>query len=123
MDIRPEINPERAGVIVGSGIGGLPRIEETQTAFLEKGPRRINPFFVPSSLINLISGHLTIMLGLKGPSYGVVSACTTGLHYRRCRRLIEYGDADIMVAGGAESTVSPLGIGGFAAMRALSTRE
>ncbi|CAM5210127.1 beta-ketoacyl-ACP synthase II [Oligella ureolytica] len=79
MDIN-QINPERAGVIVGSGIGGLPRIEETQTAFLEKGPRRINPFFAPSSLINLISGHLTIMLGLKGPSYGVVSACTTGLH-------------------------------------------
>ncbi|HZJ98102.1 MAG: beta-ketoacyl-ACP synthase II [Alcaligenaceae bacterium] len=123
LDIN-QINPERAGVIVGSGIGGLPRIEETQTAFLEKGPRRINPFFVPSSLINLISGHLTIMLGLKGPSYGVVSACTTGLHsIGDAGRLIEYGDADIMVAGGAESTVSPLGIGGFAAMRALSTRN
>ncbi|CAM5200054.1 beta-ketoacyl-ACP synthase II [Oligella ureolytica] len=123
LDIN-QINPERAGVIVGSGIGGLPRIEETQTAFLEKGPRRINPFFVPSSLINLISGHLTIMLGLKGPSYGVVSACTTGLHsIGDAGRLIEYGDADIMVAGGAESTVSPLGIGGFAAMRALSTRK
>lgn len=119
-----QIDPERAGVIVGSGIGGLPRIEETQTAFLEKGPRRINPFFVPASLINLISGHLTIMLGLKGPSYGVVSACTTGLHsIGDAGRLIEYGDADIMVAGGAESTVSPLGIGGFAAMRALSTRN
>ena len=123
LDIN-QINHERAGVIVGSGIGGLPRIEETQTAFLEKGPRRINPFFVPSSLINLISGHLTIMLGLKGPSYGVVSACTTGLHsIGDAGRLIEYGDADIMVAGGAESTVSPLGIGGFAAMRALSTRN
>lgn len=123
LDIN-QINPERAGVIVGSGIGGLPRIEETQTAFLEKGPRRINPFFVPSSLINLISGHLTIMLGLKGPSYGVVSACTTGLHsIGDAGRLIEYGDADVMVAGGAESTVSPLGIGGFAAMRALSTRN
>ncbi|NLA51368.1 MAG: beta-ketoacyl-ACP synthase II [Alcaligenaceae bacterium] len=123
LDIN-QINPERAGVIVGSGIGGLPRIGETQTAFLEKGPRRINPFFVPSSLINLISGHLTIMLGLKGPSYGVVSACTTGLHsIGDAGRLIEYGDADVMVAGGAESTVSPLGIGGFAAMRALSTRN
>ena len=123
LDIN-QINPERAGVIVGSGIGGLPRIEETQTAFLEKGPRRINPFFVPASLINLISGHLTIMLGLKGPSYAVVSACTTGLHsIGDAGRLIEYGDADVMVAGGAESTVSPLGIGGFAAMRALSTRN
>ena len=123
LDIN-QINPERAGVIVGSGIGGLPRIEETQTAFLQKGPRRINPFFVPSSLINLISGHLTIMLGLKGPSYSVVSACTTGLHsIGDAGRLIEYGDADVMIAGGAESTVSPLGIGGFAAMRALSTRN
>ncbi|AVL71529.1 3-oxoacyl-[acyl-carrier-protein] synthase 2 [Oligella urethralis] len=123
LDIN-QINPERAGVIVSSGIGGLPRIEETQTAYLDKGPRRINPFFVPASLINLISGHLTIMLGLKGPSYAVVSACTTGLHsIGDAGRLIEYGDADIMIAGGAESTVSPLGIGGFAAMRALSTRN
>lgn len=119
-----QIDPERAGVIVSSGIGGLPRIEETQTAFLQKGPRRINPFFVPASLINLISGHLSIMLGLKGPSYAVVSACTTGLHsIGDAGRLIEYGDADVMIAGGAESTVSPLGIGGFAAMRALSTRN
>lgn len=123
LDIN-QINPERAGVIVSSGIGGLPRIEETQTAYLDKGPRRINPYFVPASLINLISGHLTIMLGLKGPSYAVVSACTTGLHsIGDAGRLIEYGDADIMIAGGAESTVSPLGIGGFAAMRALSTRN
>ncbi|WP_432785312.1 3-oxoacyl-[acyl-carrier-protein] synthase 2 [Oligella sp. MSHR50489EDL] len=123
LDIN-QINPERAGVIVSSGIGGLPRIEETQTAYLDKGPRRINPFFVPASLINLISGHLTIMLGLKGPSYAMVSACTTGLHsIGDAGRLIEYGDADIMIAGGAESTVSPLGIGGFAAMRALSTRN
>ncbi|MDK6202662.1 beta-ketoacyl-ACP synthase II [Oligella urethralis] len=123
LDIN-QINPERAGVIVSSGIGGLPRIEETQTAYLDKGSRRINPFFVPASLINLISGHLTIMLGLKGPSYAVVSACTTGLHsIGDAGRLIEYGDADIMIAGGAESTVSPLGIGGFAAMRALSTRN
>ena len=117
-------DPERVGVIVGSGIGGLPRIEETQKECLEKGPRRINPFFVPASLINLISGHLSIRLGLKGPSYAVVSACTTGLHcIGDAARLIEYGDADVMVAGGAESTVSMLGIGGFAAMRALSTRN
>jgi len=117
-------NPERLGVIVGSGIGGLPRIEETQKDYLERGARRISPFFVPASLVNLISGQLSIMLGLKGPSYAVVSACTTGLHsIGDAGRLIEYGDADVMLAGGAESTVSPLGIGGFAAMRALSTRN
>ncbi len=115
---------ERAGSIIGSGIGGLQRIEETQTEYLERGPRRISPFFVPASLINLISGQLSIMLGLKGPTYAVVSACTTGLHsIGDAARLIEYGDADVMVAGGAESTVSPLGVGGFAAMRALSTRN
>ena len=119
-----EENAERIGVIVGSGIGGLPRIEETQTEYLARGARRISPFFVPGSLINLISGQLSIMLGLKGPSYAVVSACTTGLHsIGDAARRIEYGDADVMVAGGAESTVSPLGIGGFAAMRALSTRN
>ena len=119
-----ESNAERIGVIVGSGIGGLPRIEETQTEYLERGPRRISPFFVPASLINLISGQLSIQFGMKGPSYAVVSACTTGLHcIGDAARLIEYGDADVMVAGGAESTVSPLGIGGFAAMRALSTRN
>ncbi|MFM9891956.1 beta-ketoacyl-ACP synthase II [Achromobacter xylosoxidans] len=119
-----EANAERIGVIVGSGIGGLPRIEETQVEYMAKGPRRISPFFVPGSLINLISGHLSIAYGMKGPSYAVVSACTTGLHcIGDAARLIEYGDADVMVAGGAESTVSPLGIGGFAAMRALSTRN
>ncbi len=119
-----EENAERIGVIVGSGIGGLPRIEETQSEYLERGARRISPFFVPGSLINLISGQLSIKYGLKGPSYAVVSACTTGLHsIGDSARLIEYGDADVMVAGGAESTVSPLGIGGFAAMRALSTRN
>lgn len=119
-----DLNPERVGVIVGSGIGGLPRIEETQVEYLARGPRRISPFFVPASLINLISGHLSIMHGLKGPSYAVVSACTTGLHsIGDAARLIEYGDADVMIAGGAESTVSPLGVGGFAAMRALSTRN
>ncbi|HUH87864.1 MAG TPA: beta-ketoacyl-ACP synthase II [Pusillimonas sp.] len=119
-----EANADRIGVIVGSGIGGLPRIEETQVEYLDRGPRRISPFFVPASLINLVSGQLSIMLGLKGPSYAVVSACTTGLHsIGDAARLIKYGDADVMVAGGAESTVSPLGIGGFAAMRALSTRN
>ena len=119
-----EDNADRVGVIVGSGIGGLPRIEATQAEFLERGPRRISPFFVPGSLVNLVSGQLSIMLGLKGPSYAVVSACTTGLHsIGDAARLIEYGDADVMVAGGAEATVSPLGIGGFAAMRALSTRN
>ena len=119
-----EENADRIGTIVGSGIGGLPRIEETQIEYLDRGPRRISPFFVPASLINLISGQVSIMLGLKGPSYAVVSACTTGLHsIGDAARLIEYGDADIMVAGGAESTVSPLGVGGFAAMRALSTRN
>lgn len=119
-----EENADRMGVIVGSGIGGLPRIEATQSDYLERGPRRISPFFVPGSLVNLVSGQLSIMLGLKGPSYAVVSACTTGLHsIGDAARLIEYGDADVMVAGGAEATVSPLGIGGFAAMRALSTRN
>jgi 3-oxoacyl-[acyl-carrier-protein] synthase II len=123
LDIN-SIDAERVGVIVGSGIGGLPRIEETQKDYLERGPRRISPFFVPGSLVNLVSGQLSIGLGLKGPSYAVVSACTTGLHsIGDAARLIEYGDADVMIAGGAESTVSPLGIGGFAAMRALSTRN
>ena len=123
LDIN-SIDAERVGVIVGSGIGGLPRIEETQKEYLDRGPRRISPFFVPGSLVNLVSGQLSIGLGLKGPSYAVVSACTTGLHsIGDAARLIEYGDADVMIAGGAESTVSPLGIGGFAAMRALSTRN
>lgn len=119
-----DVNAERFGVIVGSGIGGLQRIEQTQKEYLERGARRISPFFVPASLINLVSGQLSIMLGLKGPSYAVVSACTTGLHsIGDAGRLIEYGDADVMLAGGTESTVTPLGVGGFAAMRALSTRN
>jgi len=119
-----DANAERIGVVVGSGIGGLPRIEETHAELTERGPRRISPFFVPGSLINMISGQLSILLGMKGPNYSVVSACTTGLHcIGDAARLIEYGDADIMLAGGAESTVSPLGIGGFAAARALSTRN
>lgn len=119
-----EENADRIGAIIGSGIGGLPRIEEQQIEYQQRGARRISPFFVPASLINLVSGQLSILLGLKGPTYAVVSACTTGLHsIGDAARLIEYGDADIMLAGGAESTISPLGVGGFAAMRALSTRN
>ncbi|MFN9120497.1 MAG: beta-ketoacyl-ACP synthase II [bacterium] len=119
-----EQNAERIGVIVGSGIGGLPLIEQTHADLVAKGPRRISPFFVPASIINMISGHLSIRFGLKGPSLAVVTACTTGLHcIGEAGRLIEYGDADVMLAGGAESTVSPLGIGGFAAARALSGRN
>ena len=119
-----EQNAERIGVIVGSGIGGLPLIEQTHADLVAKGPRRISPFFVPASIINMISGHLSIRFGLKGPSLAVVTACTTGLHcIGEAGRLIEYGDADVMLAGGAESTVSPLGIGGFAAARALSSRN
>lgn len=115
---------ERIGVIIGSGIGGLPLIEETHTEFTNRGPRRISPFFVPASIINMISGHVSMKFGFKGPNLAVVTACTTGLHsIGEAGRLIEYGDADVVVAGGAESTVSPLGIGGFAAMRALSTRN
>lgn len=115
---------ERIGVIVGSGIGGLPLIEETHKDYSERGPRRISPFFVPASIINMISGHVSIKYGFKGPNLGVVTACTTGLHaIGLAARMIESGDADVMVAGGAESTVSPLGIGGFASARALSTRN
>ena len=119
-----EQNAERIGVMVGSGIGGLPMIEETHGEYEKRGPRRISPFFVPASIINMISGHLSIKYGLKGPNLAIVTACTTGLHcIGEAGRLIEYGDADIMIAGGAESTVSPLGIGGFAAARALSSRN
>jgi 3-oxoacyl-[acyl-carrier-protein] synthase II len=117
-------NAERIGVIVGSGIGGLPMIEETHTELVNRGPRRISPFFVPASIINMISGHLSIKYGFKGPNLAIVTACTTGLHcIGAAARMIEYGDADVMVAGGAESTVSPLGVGGFAAARALSARN
>lgn len=115
---------ERIGVNIGSGIGGLPMIEGTHTELVNRGPRRISPFFVPASIINMISGHVSIKYGFKGPNIGVVTACTTGLHaIGLAARMIESGDADVMVAGGAESTVSPLGIGGFAAARALSTRN
>nr|WP_089399587.1 beta-ketoacyl-ACP synthase II [Noviherbaspirillum humi] len=119
-----EENAERIGVMVGSGIGGLPMIEETHAELTNRGPRRISPFFVPASIINMISGHLSIKYGLKGPNLAIVTACTTGLHcIGAAARMIEYGDADVMIAGGAESTVSPLGIGGFAAARALSARN
>lgn len=119
-----EENAERIGVIVGSGIGGLPCIEETHTELMNRGPRRISPFFVPASIINMISGHLSIKYGLKGPNLAIVTACTTGLHcIGAAGRLIQHGDADVMIAGGAESTISPLGIGGFASARALSARN
>ncbi len=115
---------ERIGVNIGSGIGGLPMIEETHSEMLSRGPRRISPFFVPASIINMISGHVSIKFGFKGPNIAVVTACTTGLHaVGLSARLIECGDADVMVAGGAESCVSALGVGGFAAARALSTRN
>ncbi len=115
---------ERIGVMVGSGIGGLPMIENTHDEYRERGARRISPFFVPASIINMISGHVSIQCGYKGPNLAIVTACTTGLHsIGAAARLIEYGDADVMIAGGAESTISPLGVGGFAAARALSTRN
>ena len=114
----------RIGVVIGSGIGGLPMIEETHAELTNRGPRRISPFFVPASIINMISGHVSMRFGFKGPNLAVVTACTTGLHsIGEAGRLIEYGDADVVIAGGAEATVSPLGVGGFAAMRALSTRN
>ncbi len=119
-----EEQAERIGCLVGSGIGGLPLIEETQIEYAARGARRISPFFVPASIINMISGHLSIKYGFTGPNLAIVTACTTGLHaIGMAGRLIEHGDVDVMVAGGAESTVSPLGIGGFAAARALSTRN
>jgi len=119
-----ETNAERIGVLVGSGIGGLPLIEETHTEYTNRGPRRISPFFVPASIINMISGNLSIKYGLRGPNLAIVTACTTGLHcIGAAGRMIEYGDADVMIAGGAESTISPLGLGGFASPRALSTRN
>ena len=115
---------ERFGCNIGSGIGGLPMIEETHAEYASRGPRRISPFFVPASIINMISGHASIRFGFKGPNIAIVTACTSGLHaIGLSARLIQHGDADVMVAGGAESTVSPLGVGGFAAARALSTRN
>jgi 3-oxoacyl-[acyl-carrier-protein] synthase II len=117
-------NADRIGVVVGSGIGGLPMIEATKDEYAARGPRRISPFFVPASIINMISGDLSIKFGLRGPNLAIVTACTTGLHcIGAAARLIEYGDADVMIAGGSESTISPLGLGGFASARALSSRN
>lgn len=119
-----EANAERIGVAVGSGIGGLPGIEKGHEAFMNGGARKISPFFVPSNIINMISGHVSIMYGLKGPNIALVTACATGTHsIGDAARLIEYGDADVMIAGGAEMATSPCGLGGFGSARALSTRN
>jgi 3-oxoacyl-[acyl-carrier-protein] synthase II len=123
-DALDEETANRIGCIIGSGIGGLPLIEETHAEYVSRGPRRISPFFVPASIINMIAGHVSMRFGFKGPNLAVVTACTTGLHcIGEAARKIEYGDADVIVAGGSEATVSPLGVGGFASMRALSTRN
>lgn len=119
-----KLNPERIGVVFGSGIGGLDTIEKNSETMLKSGPRRISPFFIPGTIINMIAGHLSINYGLKGPNLALVTACTTGCHaIGLAARAISYGDADVMVAGGAEKASTPLGIGGFNSMRALSTRN
>lgn len=123
IEVTPE-NAERIGVNIGSGIGGLPMIEATNEEYLAAGPRKISPFFIPSTIINMIAGHLSIMFGLKGPNLAMVTACTTATHcIGDSARIIEYGDADVMICGGSESTVTPLAVGGFASARALSTRN
>lgn len=123
IEVTP-LNAERIGVNIGSGIGGLPLIEDSHNALLKGGPRKISPFFIPGTIINMISGNLSILYGLKGPNLAIVTACTTATHcVGDSARLIEYGDADIMIAGGAESTVTELTIGGFSAAKALSTRN
>lgn len=119
-----EANAERIGVTIGSGIGGLGTIEATNDSYDEGGPRKISPFFIPGTIINMISGNLSIMLGLKGPNIAIVTACTTGTHsIGEAYRMIEYGDADVMIAGGAEAAITELSVGGFASARALSTRN
>lgn len=119
-----EENSERIGVAIGSGIGGLPMIEDNAKTMFEKGMRRVSPFMIPGSIINMISGHMSIMHNLRGPNIAIVTACTTGTHcIGEAARMIQYGDADVMVAGGAEATVSPMAIAGFGNMRALSTRN
>ncbi|WP_394809537.1 beta-ketoacyl-ACP synthase II [Nitrosomonas sp.] len=119
-----QLDPEQIGVNIGSGIGGLPMIESTDTAYHAGGPRKISPFFIPSTIINMIAGNLSIMFGYKGPNIAIVTACTTATHsIGNSARMIEYGDADVMVCGGAESCVTPLAIGGFAAARALSAHN
>lgn len=123
-DALSEEQAERIGTLIGSGIGGLPAIEETHREYIERGARRISPFFVPTSIINMVSGHVSIRFGFTGPNLAIATACTTGLHcIGQAGRLIEYGDADVMVAGGTESQITPLGVGGFASARALSTRN
>lgn len=124
LDKENVVDLERVGVAIGSGIGGLPLIEETKEEYIAGGIRKVSPFFVPGSIINMVSGNLSITYGFKGPNIAHVSACTTGTHsIGEASRMIEYGDADVMIAGGAESTVSPLGMGGFCAARALSSRN
>lgn len=119
-----EANASRIGAAIGSGIGGLGLIEENHTALVNGGPRKISPFFVPSTIVNMIAGHLTIMYGLRGPSISIATACTSGVHnIGHAARIIAYNDADVMVAGGAEKASTPLGVGGFGAARALSTRN
>ncbi len=123
LEAKPE-DAERIGVNIGSGIGGLPLIEETHIEYQKNGPRKISPFFVPGTIINMVSGNLSIMYGFKGPNLAIVTACTTATHcIGESGRIIEYGDADVMIAGGAEATISPLGVGGFCAARALSGRN
>ncbi len=123
-DALSEEEATRIGCNIGSGIGGLPMIEQTHTEYVSRGARRISPFFIPASIINMISGHVSIKFGFQGPNIAVATACTTGLHaIGQSARMIEYGDCDVMVAGGAEAAISPLGLGGFAAARALSTRN
>ncbi|AWB57927.1 beta-ketoacyl-ACP synthase II [Colwellia sp. Arc7-D] len=119
-----EANAQRIGVAIGSGIGGLGLIEENHTKLLKNGPRKLSPFFVPSTIINMISGHLSIMFGMKGPNISIVTACTSGVHnIGHAARMIAYGDADAMVAGGAEKASTTMGMGGFGAARAMSTRN
>lgn len=119
-----EENSERVGIAIGSGIGGLPGIEKGYDTYLAGGPRKISPFFVPSNIINMVAGNLSIMYGIRGPNYGIVSACATGTHnIGDAARMIERGDVDAMIAGGTEMATSPMGLGGFAAARALSTRN
>lgn len=119
-----EANASRIGAAIGSGIGGLGLIEENHSSLVNGGPRKISPFFVPSTIVNMIAGHLTIMYGMRGPSISIATACTSGVHnIGHAARIIAYNDADVMLAGGAEKASTPLGVGGFGAARALSTRN
>ena len=119
-----DANAERVGIAIGSGIGGLPGIEKGHAQYVKGGPRKISPFFVPSNIINMIAGNLSIEFGIKGPNYGIVTACSTGTHnIGDAARMIAHGDVEVMIAGGAEMATSPMGLGGFASARALSTRN